>query len=237
MIAASLRYGRCAVNVNGWRRLFGAATRSVLVVLVVLQSETVSRAGTAEIVTSRRPRRKPKVTEPGTSANSVSSLPRPTPSPGWKWVPRWRTMISPALTTWPPKRLTPRYCAFESRPLRVEDAPFLCAMSEPLLDSGDLDAGQVGAETLALLVTGLVLELLDDDLRAAKVSDDLGRHGHLRERLGVVRDGVTVDEQHRRELDVAIFVGLDAVENDNRADLDLLLPPTGAHDCVNHECS
>ena len=61
--------------------------------------------------------------------------------------------------------------------------------------------------------------------------------GDLRERLGVVGDGVTVDEQHRSELDVAVFVGLDAVEDDDRADLDLLLPPTGAHDCVNHECS
>ena len=30
-----------------------------------------------------------------------------------------------------PKRLTPRNCALESRPLRVEDAPFLCAMSVP----------------------------------------------------------------------------------------------------------
>lgn len=25
-----------------------------------------------------------------------------TPSPGWKWVPRWQTKISPALTRWPP---------------------------------------------------------------------------------------------------------------------------------------
>ena len=35
-----------------------------------------------------------------------------------------------------------------------------------LLDAGDLDAGQFLAVTLALLVAGLVLELLDDDLRA-----------------------------------------------------------------------
>ena len=34
----------------------------------------------------------------------------------------------PAETTWPPKRLTPRYWALESRPLRVELAPFLCAI-------------------------------------------------------------------------------------------------------------
>src|SRR5579859_302868 len=38
-------------------------------------------------------------------------------------------MISPALTTWPPKRLTPRRWALESRPLRLDDAPFLCAIS------------------------------------------------------------------------------------------------------------
>jgi hypothetical protein len=61
-------------------------------------------------------------------AKRVSSPPRPTFTPGWKWVPRWRTMISPALTTWPPKRFTPRRWAFESRPLRVELAPFLCAI-------------------------------------------------------------------------------------------------------------
>src|SRR6187549_1935714 len=113
-----------------------------------------------------RPRRVPKVTAPGARANSVSSPPRPTFTPGWKCVPRWRTMISPALTTWPPKRLTPRYWELESRPLRVEDAPFLCAMSVPALgsgacqiendrmnedsglDPGDLDLGRVLTVTL-----------------------------------------------------------------------------------------
>src|SRR4051812_13787990 len=150
------------------------------------------------MLTTLRPPLAPNCTEPAASAKSVSSPPRPTFRPGWKWVPRWRTMISPALTTWPPKRLTPRYCAFESRPLRVEDAPFLCAMSVPcvcaaeaggLLDAGDLDAGEVRAVALALLVPGLVLELLDDDLRSAQVGDDPGRHGDLREVLRVVRDG------------------------------------------------
>ena len=94
----------------------------------------------AVMETVLRPRRVPKVTEPGASANSVSSLPRPTPRPGWKWVPRWRTMISPALTTWPPKRLTPRRWALESRPLRDDEAPFLCAMSgSALRDVADHD--------------------------------------------------------------------------------------------------
>src|SRR5674476_636292 len=88
------------------------------------------------MLTVLRPRFIPNFTAPATSAKSVSSPPRPTPSPGWKCVPRWRTRISPALTAWPPKRLTPRYWELESRPLRVEDAPFLCAMSVPALGSG-----------------------------------------------------------------------------------------------------
>jgi len=37
-------------------------------------------------------------------------------------------MISPAFTGWPPNRFTPSRCAFESRPLRLDDAPFLCAI-------------------------------------------------------------------------------------------------------------
>src|SRR5919106_256440 len=124
------------------------------------------------MLTTRRPRLVPNWTAPATSANSVSSPPRPTPAPGWKWVPRWRTMISPALTAWPPNRFTPRRWELESRPFLVEAAPFLCAISVVLrvlrvlsrsseLDVGDLDLGVLLAVTLALLVAGLVLELLD----------------------------------------------------------------------------
>jgi len=57
-------------------------------------------AGT--MLTIRRLRRMENCTAPASRANKVSSLPRPTAGPGWKWVPRCRTMISPALTTWPP---------------------------------------------------------------------------------------------------------------------------------------
>ena len=66
-------------------------------------------------------------------------------------------------------------------------------------------------------------------MRPVKQNDSL-----LRERRGVVRDLVTVNQQHGCKLDIAVFVGLDAVENDNGADLDLFLPTTGAHNCVNH---
>src|ERR1700712_5535062 len=104
-------------------------------------------------------------------------------------------MISPALTTWPPKRLTPRYCALESRPLRVELAPFLCAMCCSSADRGDTDAAELLAVALALLVAGLVLELLDDDLLAALVTDELGGDRDLRQVGGGVRHGLAVDEQ------------------------------------------
>ena len=39
---------------------------------------------------------------PSTSANSVWSRPMPTLVPAWNLVPRWRTMIEPAGTIWPP---------------------------------------------------------------------------------------------------------------------------------------
>src|SRR6478672_1015259 len=114
-------------------------------------------------------------------------------------------------------------------------ALLMCHCSRPfLLDAGDLDAGQIGAETLALLVPGLVLELLDDDLRAAEIAEHLGGHGDLRQLLRVGGDRVTVDVQNGGELDGAILARLDSIEDDDRADLDLLLPPTGAHNCVDH---
>jgi len=45
-------------------------------------------------------------------------------------VPRWRTMIAPADTVWPPNTLTPSIFGCESRPLRVEPPPFFCAISD-----------------------------------------------------------------------------------------------------------
>src|SRR5438067_8856128 len=38
-------------------------------------------------------------------------------------------MISPPLTAWPANVFTPSRCAFESRPLRLEPSPFLCAIA------------------------------------------------------------------------------------------------------------
>jgi hypothetical protein len=87
------------------------------------------------------------------------------------------------------------------------------------IDAGDLDTGQLLAVALALLVSGLVLELLDDDFRTALVSEHLRNNLDLGEGLGFVGDLVTINEEHRDKLDIAVFVGLDTVEYDDRADL------------------
>jgi hypothetical protein len=81
---------------------------------------------TTEIVRPRRPR--VNWTVPASRAKIVWSRPMPTPLPGWNTVPRWRTMISPPVTAWPANTLTPSRLALESRPLRLEPRPFLCAI-------------------------------------------------------------------------------------------------------------
>src|SRR3954471_445338 len=97
-------------------------------------------------------------------------------------------MISPALTSWPPKRFTPSRWEFESRPFRVDDAPFLCVISQNsrnscLVDAGDLHLRVSLAVTLALLITGLVLVLQNPDLRTLGLTENLGGNGELA-RLG-----------------------------------------------------
>src|SRR5215204_3524340 len=187
------------------------------------------------MLTTLRPPLLPNCTAPASSANRVSSLPRPTPRPGWKWVPRWRTMISPALTTWPPKRLTPRRCAFESRPLREDEAPFLCAMSASALrDVADHDAGQGLTVPLPLVVAGLVLELVNVDLRALAVLDDLTGHGHLRQGRCVAGDGLAVDQQDGREGHRVTGCACKAVDRERVAHGHLVLAATGLHHCVHH---
>src|SRR3954453_16290455 len=69
-----------------------------------------------------------KTTVPSRFAKIGSSRPIPVPGPGRKPVPRWRTMIVPAVTPWPSKTLTPSIFGFESRPFRDEPSPFLCAI-------------------------------------------------------------------------------------------------------------
>src|SRR6186997_1598986 len=75
---------------------------------------------------------------PSWVAKIVSSRPTPVPGPGRKRVPRWRTMIIPAFTSWPANIFTPSIFGLESRPLREEPSPFLCAICVRLLRRGGL---------------------------------------------------------------------------------------------------
>src|SRR5436309_2995432 len=103
----------------------------------------------------------------------------PTFSPAISLVPRWRTRTAPASTTLPAYSFTPSRCPAESRPLRVEPAPFLWAI--PLcLDLRDADGRRLGAMAGALARAGLVLVPEDDDLLALPVTHDLARDLRLR---------------------------------------------------------
>src|ERR1035437_9704695 len=218
-------------------------------VLCWCQTDSVTAAGSM-MLTVLGPRFFPNFTAPATNAKSVSSPPRPTPPPGWKCVPRWRTRISPALTAWPPKRLTPRYWEFESRPLRVEDAPFLCAMSVPAfgsgacqmrerpneggsgLDRGDLDLGRVLTVTLTLAVSGLVLELHDRDLGAFGGLDHLGGDLDLRELARVGGHGGSIDQKKRSQINAVAGLALHLVDDEDVADRNLFLTAACANDRV-----
>src|SRR5690606_25120197 len=138
-----------------------------------------------------------KRTRPSLLAKRVSSLPRPTLVPGWKRVPRWRTMMEPAETTEPPNTLTPSIFGFESRPFLDEPTPFLCAMGPggwraegagsgglfglllpgalgaagAEVGDGDLRVGLAVAVLDAVALAALLLE--DDDLVGLHVAEHL----------------------------------------------------------------
>ena len=65
-------------------------------------------------------------------------------------------MIVPALTLLPSKTFTPRRCALESRPLRVEPPPLVFDMArpQPFVIDGDLDACVLLAVTPAAPLVG-----------------------------------------------------------------------------------
>src|SRR5581483_2302048 len=141
--------------------------------------------------TCLRPRREPNFTVPSAVAKSVSSPPRPTFWPGKNLVPRWRTMMEPAVTAVPSNSLTPRRCAVESRPLRVEPPPFVLDIADlsrlpGRRDGGDLQRGVVLAVTPPAALVGLVLVGHGVDLRTLLLAHDLGRDGGA---LQLVRRG------------------------------------------------
>src|SRR5829696_10546133 len=92
------------------------------------QAVASSRTGSSITLTTLLPRERSKSTLPSTLAKRVSSEPLPTFCPGFTFEPRWRTIMLPAVTTWPPYAFTPSLLPAESRPLREEPPPFLLAI-------------------------------------------------------------------------------------------------------------
>src|SRR5579862_1732454 len=144
-------------------------------------------------------------------------------------------MMFPARTCSPPNFLTPRYCGFESRPLRDEPTPFLCAISGSERDVSDANFG-VGL-TMSLLASVVLPppELEDDDLIAESVTDDFAGYGRpideRRSRVHGVAIGTDEDfiKAHGRA-----GLALEAGESDFLPRLDAKLLPGCPDNCVCH---
>src|SRR5437667_1655280 len=148
------------------------------------------------MLTVLRPRRVPKSTLPFSSANTVSSPPRPTLSPGWNLVPRWRTMMAPAVTIVPSYTFTPSRWACESRPLRVEPPPLVLDIGSALRDSGDFHHVVALAVPPPAAGAGLVLVGEAGDLGALGLADHPPGDARLGQLVGGGQHGVAIDHQH-----------------------------------------
>src|SRR3954469_15702272 len=80
-------------------------------------------------------------------------------------------MIVPPVTNWPAKRLTPSIFGCESRPLREEPCPFLCAMVLSL-DAVDAQLDQILTMAVATLGVIAMTLLENDEARSAALADD-----------------------------------------------------------------
>src|SRR5215217_2549078 len=111
----------------------------------------------------------------------------------------------PASTRSPPNFFTPSRWAFESRPLRVEPPPFLCAIAVSPSAEADVVHAHLGEPLPVALLPAVVLAALvleDDDLLAPAVAQHLGRDGGAIEHRGAQLDGVAVGaEEDLLELD------------------------------------
>src|SRR5689334_4394598 len=168
-------------------------------------------------------------TTPVTFAKRVSSLPQPTLRPGLILVPRWRTMIEPPGTSWPPKTFTPSRCALESRPFLELPKPFLCAIRHLSLDIADLDLSEGLAVSDGLLILLLPLEFEDDDLVAATLAEDRGL-----QRSGVHQLAAIVERGLDGDLDLGADVARHFFDADHVAGSDPVLFSAGLDNCVHH---
>src|SRR6266511_1968603 len=174
-------------------------------------------------------------TSPATSAKRVWSLPPPTFSPGRRRVPRWRTRTVPASTCEPANSFTPSRWPAESRPLRVEPAPFLCATAL-CLDLRDPERRLRLTVPARAALAGLVLVTEDLDLRALAVGHDLRRHFRAAERWLARLHVVAVrDDKDVAERDGVTDLAGDSVDADKGSLFDAVLLAAAADDGVHRK--
>src|SRR5690242_60474 len=125
----------------------------------------------------------------------------------------------PDFTNSPPKRLTPRYCGFESRPFRVEPTPFLWAISaSPDLHVGDLHFGELLTVPGVTAVSRAAGEPVDPDLPGLPVAHDLGRDLGAFDLGRAGLDGLAVRRQrHLVERHLAPGLGIEQGDFDRSA--------------------
>src|SRR5664279_3795254 len=102
----------------------------------------------------------------------------------------------------------------------------------PDRDPGDLDLRERLAMALPLVVAGLVLELVDDDLRALGVGHDLSRHRHLLQGFQRCGDRRAIDEQDSGKRDGSAGFALELLDLDDVTLGDLVLLAAGLDDRV-----
>src|SRR5690625_269591 len=167
----------------------------------------------------------------------VWSLPRPTPVPGFHLVPRWRTMMLPAVTACPPKSLTPRRRPAESRPLRELPPAFFCAIASVSSaadgDVSDADARQLLTMAHGTTVVLATLLLEDDDLLVAGLLDDLrAYHGAGHGRRADGHPIVAADQQHLFKLQAGPSLSGQALDLEHLVLGDPIMLAAGFDHCV-----
>src|SRR5215469_8806592 len=148
-------------------------------------------------------------------------------------------MMLPASMAWPPYTFTPRYFGFESRPLRLEPTPFLCAMTQCSscsgVDARDLDFGEMLTMSLLLLVVLAAAELDDADLVGTAVLAHGGTDSGTGHGRGTNGDRLT--SAHQEDLvegEGCAFVGVQQLHAQDVALLNAVLLAAGLDDCVTH---
>src|SRR5947209_356514 len=163
-------------------------------------------------------------------------------------------MISPPVTVCPANTFTPSRLACESRPLREDPRPFLCAIAclRSLLgcfagraraapgarprattqpDLGHLDPGQLLPMAGAPLVAALGLELDHPELGPALVAHHARLHADAAE-IVAAEDVGAVDVEQRLELHRLALARGQPLDQQGLALLHAILLSAGFHDCV-----